>query len=119
MGCIRNTNNLLFERLFMMLRQLLSVAAGAMLLSTPVLMSTQAQAAPSGDRTEKSAQWQQFRKELNLTETQKAQLKQIRTETRAQIEGILTDSQKAQIKAIKESRGQGNRQKGGWKPRAT
>jgi periplasmic protein CpxP/Spy len=115
MGCIRNTNNLLFERLFMMLRQLLSVAAGAMLLSTPVLMSTQAQAAPSGDRTEKSAQWKQFRKELNLTEAQKAQLKQIRTETRAQMEGILTDSQKAQIKTMKESRGQGDRQKGGWK----
>lgn len=99
----------------MMLRQLLSVAAGAMLLSAPVLMSANAQAAPMGDRTERSAQWKQFQKSLNLTETQKAQLKQIRTETRAQMESVLTDSQKAQIKAMKESRGQGNRQQGGWK----
>lgn len=98
----------------MMLRQLLSVAAGAMLLSAPVLMSTHAQAAPAGDRTERSAKREQFKKELNLTEAQKAQLQQIRTETRAQVEAVLTDSQKAQLKTMKESRGQGNRQKGGW-----
>ncbi len=98
----------------MMLRQLLSVAAGVMLLSAPVLMSN-AQAAPMNNRTERSAQWKQFQKDLNLTDTQKAQLKQIRTETRAQMELVLTDSQKAQIKTMKESRGQADRQKGGWK----
>jgi periplasmic protein CpxP/Spy len=95
----------------MMLRQLLSVAAGAMLLSAPILMSTNVQAAPTGDRTERSA----FKQQLNLTDAQKAQLKQIRTETRTQMEAVLTDSQKAQIKTMKESRGQANRQKGGWK----
>lgn len=99
----------------MMLRQLLSVAAGAMLLSAPIWTPMNAQAAPTGDRTERSAQREQFQKTLNLTETQKAQLKQIRTETRAQMELVLTDSQKAQLKTMKESRGQGNRQKGGWK----
>jgi periplasmic protein CpxP/Spy len=99
----------------MMLRQLLSIAAGAMLLGAPAIMSVNAQVSPSGDRTERSAQRQQFQKELNLSETQKVQLKKIRTETRAQMENILTDSQKAQIKTMKESRGQGNRQRGGWK----
>jgi periplasmic protein CpxP/Spy len=99
----------------MMLRQLLSVAAGAMLLSAPVMMTMNAQAAPSGDRTEKSAKRQQFQKELNLSEVQKAQLKKIRTETRAQMELVLNDSQKAQIKTMRESRGQGDRQRGGWK----
>jgi periplasmic protein CpxP/Spy len=99
----------------MMLRQLLSVAAGAMLLGAPVMMSMNAQAAPAGDRTERSAQRQQFQKELNLSEAQKVQLKKIRTETRAQMELVLTDSQKAQIKTMKESRGQGDRQRGGWK----
>jgi periplasmic protein CpxP/Spy len=100
----------------MMLRQLLSVAAGAMLLSAPALMSaSNAQTAPTGNRTEKSAKHQQFQKQLNLSEAQKAQLKQIHTETRAQMEAVLTDSQKAQIKTMKESRGQGDRQKGGWK----
>ncbi len=98
----------------MMLRQLFSVAAGMMLLGAPVLMSTNVQAAPMGDRTERSAQWKQFQADLKLTETQKAQLKQIRTETRTQMELVLNDSQRAQLKAMKESRGQG-RQKGGWK----
>lgn len=96
----------------MMLRQLFSIAAGAMLLSTPVLMSgSNAQTAPAGNRMERSA----FKKQLNLSDAQQAQLKQIRTETRTQIEGVLTDSQKAQLKTMKESRGQAKRQKGGWK----
>ncbi|MEA5582615.1 P pilus assembly/Cpx signaling pathway, periplasmic inhibitor/zinc-resistance associated protein [Nodularia harveyana UHCC-0300] len=53
---------------------------------------------------------------LNLTDAQKAQMQTIKTNTRAQIEGILTAEQKATLQAAKEARqaqrqaGQGQRQ---------
>jgi periplasmic protein CpxP/Spy len=83
-----------------MKRQLFALAAGAMLLLTPALsqMATaQNSAAPT--KAERSAKWKEFQTSLNLTDTQKAQLKQIRQNTRAKIEAILTPEQKAQLQA--------------------
>jgi len=101
----------------MISRQFFSLVTGAMLIVAPLFATySNAQAAPTGNRMERSAQWQQFRKELNLTESQKAQLKEIRTQSRAQMDAVLTDAQKAQLKTMKESRAQGGeRRKGGWK----
>lgn len=51
-------------------------------------------------------------RDLNLTDAQKAQMKQIREETKAQIEGILTPDQKAQLQTAKQS---GQKMRGNWK----
>ena len=101
----------------MVSRKFFSIVTGAMLIVAPLFTAySNAQAAPTGNRMEQSAEWKQFRKELNLTESQKAQLKEIRTQSRAQMDAVLTDAQKAQLKTMKESRTQGGeRDKGGWK----
>lgn len=101
----------------MVSRQFLSIVTGAMLIVAPLFTAySNAQAAPAGNRMERSAEWKQFRKELNLTDSQKAQLKEIRTQSRAQMDAVWTDAQKAQLKTMKESRAQGGeRSKGGWK----
>lgn len=49
---------------------------------------------------------------LNLTDAQKAQMKQMREQTKAQIEQILTPEQKAQLQSLKQS---GGKMRGGWK----
>lgn len=59
---------------------------------------------------------------LNLTEDQKTQLKQIREATRSQIDAILTPEQKAKLDAAKQQRQQGQQEQGqqgqrGQKPR--
>ncbi len=57
---------------------------------------------------------------LNLTEAQKAQLKQIREATRSQLEAILTPEQKAQLETAKQQRQQsqpGQQGQRGQKPR--
>ncbi len=101
----------------MLSRKFFSIATGAMLIVAPVFTAySNAQAAPTGNRMERSAEWKQFQKELNLTAPQKAQLKEIRTQSHAQMNAVLTDTQKAQLKTMKESRAQGGeRSKGGWK----
>jgi len=48
---------------------------------------------------------------LNLTDDQKARLKQIRESSRAQIESVLTDEQKSKLQAMKQQR-QAMRQQG-------
>ena len=101
----------------MVSRKFFSIVTGAMLIVAPLFTAySSAQAAPTGNRMERSAEWKQFKKELNLTASQKAQLKEIRTQSRAQMNAVLTDAQKAQLKTMKESRAQGGeRSKGGWK----
>ena len=101
----------------MMSRQFFSLVTGAMLIVAPLFTAySNVQAAPTGNRMERSAQWKQFQTQLNLTASQKAQLKEIRTQSRAQMEAVLTDAQKTQLKTMKESRVQGGELgKGGWK----
>ncbi len=50
---------------------------------------------------------------LNLTDTQKAQMQAIKTNTRSQIEGILTAEQRATLQAAKNAP-QGQRGQRGW-----
>ena len=56
--------------------------------------------------TPPAGQYQKRGINLNLTEAQKAQLKQIRESTRSQIDAILTPEQKAQLDAAKQQRQQ-------------
>lgn len=100
----------------MISRQFFSMITGAMLIVAPLFTAySNAQAAPTGNRMERSAQWKQLQTQLNLTESQKAQLKEIWTQSRAQREAVLTDAQKTQLKTMKESRAQGGeRGKGDW-----
>jgi Spy/CpxP family protein refolding chaperone len=74
----------------MLSRKFFSIVTGAMLIVAPVFTAySNAQAAPTGNRMERSAEWKQFQKELNLTASQKAQLKEIRTQSRAQMNAVL------------------------------
>jgi len=99
----------------MMSRQFFSLVTGAMLIVAPLFATySNAQAAPTGNRMERSAQRKQFQTQLNLTASQKAQLREIRTQSRAQMEAVLTDTQKTQLKTMKASGAQGD-ERGGWK----
>jgi periplasmic protein CpxP/Spy len=84
-----------------MKRQILSFVAGAVLLIAPVLTQgvlTQGVQArqPDGNRMERMAQ------ELNLTETQKAQIKTMKASHRTAMQNILTPEQQSKLKAAKE-----------------
>lgn len=59
--------------------------------------------------TTPAGQYQKRGVNLNLSDDQKAQLKQIRESTRSQIESILTPEQKAQLDAAKQQRQPGQR----------
>ena len=75
--------------------------------------------------TPPAGQYQKRGVNLNLTEAQKAQLKQIRESTRSQMDAILTSEQKAQLDAAKQQRQQrqpgegqsGQQGQSGQKPR--
>jgi Spy/CpxP family protein refolding chaperone len=73
--------------------------------------------------TPPAGQYQKRGVNLNLTEAQKAQLKQIRESARSQIDAILTPEQKAQLDAAKQQRQQrqpgeqGQSRQQGQKPR--
>lgn len=93
---------------------LLVPGAIALILSaTPILPSRAQSPGPiPGTRTEKPGPRQgKWGADLNLTEAQKAQMKQIRESTRAQIEAVLTEEQKAQLQSARQQR-QANRQQG-------
>ena len=103
-----------------MKRQLFAFAAGAILLVSPVLskMATaQNTAAPT--KTERSAEWKQFRQSLNLTEAQKTSLKEIRKNAQVRMDAVLTGDQLAQRKAAREaykaSGKKGDRHMGGFR----
>jgi periplasmic protein CpxP/Spy len=90
-----------------MKRQILSLLAGAALLATPVMTQMVSAQGMGGGGMPRMAQG------LNLTTTQKAQMKVIRDRTRTQIETILTPEQKAQAAATKQARSAGGaRQEG-------
>jgi Spy/CpxP family protein refolding chaperone len=59
--------------------------------------------------TPPAGQYQKRGVNLNLTDDQKAQLKQIRESSRSQIEAILTPEQKAQLETAKQQRQAGQR----------
>ena len=52
---------------------------------------------------------------LNLTDAQKAQMKQLREETKARIEAILTPEQRAQMQSAQPGPGGGKKRGGQWK----
>jgi periplasmic protein CpxP/Spy len=77
-------------------RQVLIFAAGAALLTSPVLsQSVEAFDGQGGARMERGL------KELNLTEAQKTQVKALREAGRIEMERILTPDQQATLKAAK------------------
>jgi periplasmic protein CpxP/Spy len=87
-------------------RQILTLAAGALLLTAPLLsQSAQAQGAEGGNypRMERAL------KDLNLTEAQKTQMKALREEGRIEMERILTPEQQAKLKAAKAEGKRGDR----------
>lgn len=49
---------------------------------------------------------------LNLSDAQKASMKQIREETKAQIDQVLNPTQRTQLQSLKQ---QGGKKSGGWK----
>ncbi|MBW4690509.1 MAG: hypothetical protein KME27_01945 [Lyngbya sp. HA4199-MV5] len=73
----------------------------ALSLVTPMLPVGAQSPAPAAD------QYQKRGVNLNLTDEQKAQLKQIRESTRSQIDAVLTPEQKAQLAAAKQQRQEG------------
>jgi periplasmic protein CpxP/Spy len=72
----------------------------------PMLPSVAQSVSKSGERAERLAN------KLNLTEDQKAQMKQIKESTRTRIEAILTAEQKAQLQTAKQ---QGQRKREAFK----
>lgn len=100
---LRLTHNSIFGN-YPMKRQLFAFAAGAILLVSPALSKTvMAQNTAAPTRTERSAEWKQFRQSLNLTETQKTSLKEIRKNAQVKMDAILTGDQLAQRKAAREA----------------
>ncbi|UBF28020.1 hypothetical protein K9N68_09050 [Kovacikia minuta CCNUW1] len=79
---------------------LLLPGAIAIVLSAAPLLPVFSQSTPAPE----APQVQKNRNKLNLTEDQKARMKQVRESTRAQIEAVLTDEQKAQLQTLKEQR---------------
>jgi periplasmic protein CpxP/Spy len=86
-------------------RQILTLAAGALLLTAPLLtQSAQAQRAEGGrPRMERAF------KDLNLTEAQKTQMKALREASRTEMEKIFTPEQKAILEAAKKEGKKGDR----------
>jgi periplasmic protein CpxP/Spy len=80
-------------------RQVLIFAAGAVLLTAPVLSQSVEAFDGGGARMERGL------KELNLTEAQKTQMKALREAGRIEMERILTPEQQATLKAAKGKRG--------------
>jgi periplasmic protein CpxP/Spy len=85
-------------------RQILTLAAGAVLLMAPILsQSAQARDGQGGGRMERG-----FR-DLNLSESQKNQMKALREAGRTEMERIFTPDQQAKLKAAKAEGKRGDR----------
>ncbi len=84
--------------------QKLSLLSGAIavVLATAPMLPTFAQSAPTDSSGNNRLVIERLGDKLNLTEDQKAKIKQIRESTRAQIETVLTDEQKAKLRAARE-----------------
>ncbi len=82
-----------------MKRQILSLVAGALLLGAPMIaQGVQARQPGEGNRMERMV------KELNLTDAQQAQLKQMHESHHAEMQAVFTSEQKALLKAAKEGK---------------
>lgn len=103
-----------------MKRKILSIVAGAIALTvtaTPFLVKAQSTspAGQPGVESPRKHRGQGPWKNLNLTQDQKDQIKQIRTDTQSKIEAVLTDEQRQKLQDAKAHRGQrqyGQRQQG-------
>jgi Spy/CpxP family protein refolding chaperone len=91
--------------------KLMPMLAGVLLLGAVAApFAVNAQASPSaqrllaqaqqGQRQGKEGKWAK----LNLSDAQKQQMRQIKEETRAQIEAVLTSEQRAQMETMKQNR---------------
>jgi len=87
-------------------KKLFAGAIAAVVLSTGLVTEVSAQPPSNGSQPQIMAG--RGHAALNLTPEQEAQMKQIRSSTRAQIETVLTPAQKEQLNAVRgEERGQG------------
>lgn len=77
---------------------------GALALAVSLMPLVPAFSQESGSRSEIVAQRRGGKPDLNLTEQQRQQMRQIREETRAQIEAVLTPEQRAKLEAAREQR---------------
>ncbi|AFY74372.1 hypothetical protein Syn7502_02387 [Synechococcus sp. PCC 7502] len=77
----------------------------ALIFLTPAIAFSQpSDRPPEQNRPEfKQLDWQRLDRELNLTETQKQQMKALRDNTRTQINAVLTTEQKSQLEAAIKS----------------
>jgi protein CpxP len=97
----------------------LAAAFALSLTATPFVAQAQ-QTSPSGQPGKEFAQKGAWQK-LGLTDAQKTRLKEIRSNTRAEMDKVLTTEQKEQLKAAMQARkeqrsqGQGGEGRGQWK----
>lgn len=98
----------------------LSILASALVLTvTAAPFAVQAQTSPApqpGINTPKKGRGQGFWQQLNLTPQQQTRIREIKRNTRTQIEAVFTPEQKAQLQtafqARREQRAQGQRPQG-------
>lgn len=85
-----------------MKRQIIALVAGAALIAAPLMTNiATADNGPGGKRGERIERMAQ---KLNLTETQKAQLKTLHEQTKARMKAVLTPEQRAQMEAARAER---------------
>jgi periplasmic protein CpxP/Spy len=91
--------------------KLLPLFAAAIILPSVAAIEVHAQQPVRPEHQGKQHRGKHFKK-LNLTSEQQAKMKQMRAETRTEMEKILTAEQKGKLRAMKDNKG-GMRQ--GWK----
>lgn len=85
--------------------KLLQILSGAVVLTLTCapMVPVVAQSNPQPGMTNQTRSYRGLK--LNLTDAQKAQMKQIRESTRAKIEAVLTDEQKVQLRTAMQQQG--------------
>lgn len=100
-----------------MKRQIFALIAGAALLAAPLMTNIAvADDMPSGGR---GGRMERMAQKLNLSDSQKTQLKELRKATKAKIKAVLTPEQQAKLEAAKAERKQQwqeYRKNGGTRP---
>jgi periplasmic protein CpxP/Spy len=96
-----------------MKRQMIALVAGAVLIAAPLM--TNMAAAQNGEGRP-GPRMERLAKKLNLTDTQKTQLDEIRARTATKIRAILTPAQQAQLDTAKAERQKRNEANGGRRP---
>ena len=95
--------------------KLMPLLAGLITLSavaTPFVVKAQAQTPDQPAPTQTTPQHHGKWEKLNLSDQQKAQLRQIHNDTRTQIQAVLTPDQQAQLKTLMQNRQGQNHQAG-------